>query len=65
MNRDSKLVYIACHLMNVVYHLLVVAAFIWLAYTLKNGWVLFGIALCTRSYRHDFNNSAEPKKGEE
>lgn len=52
---DSRLVYITCHLLSCIYAAAVVAAFIWLAYELRNGWVLLGLALCMRSYKHDFN----------
>jgi len=52
---DSRLAYIVCHVLSTLYSAAVVAAFIWLAYELRSGWVLLGIALCMRSYTHDFN----------
>jgi hypothetical protein len=52
---DSKIVYITCHLISALYSLACVAGFLWLSFTLKSGWVLLGLALTMKSYRHDFN----------
>ena len=48
--------------MSFVYAAAVVAAFIWLAYELRTGWVLLGIPLCMRSYRHDYGRVEMSKK---
>lgn len=60
--QDSRLVYITCHLMSGIHSAAVVAAFIWLAYELRNGWVLLALALCLRSYKHDFNRVSSKKR---
>jgi hypothetical protein len=55
-SRDSRLAYIVCHLISAATNLAVFAGIVWLAYTLKSGWVLWALLLCPWSkYKHDFN----------
>lgn len=69
---DSRLAYIACHAISAGKNLAVFAGILWLAYTLKSGWVLWALLLCPWSkYKHDFkglkrsspNVKAEPREG--
>lgn len=55
-SQDSRLAYIVCHLISAAKNLAVFAGIVWLAYTLKSGWVLWALLLCPWSrYKHDFN----------
>lgn len=61
---DSKLVYISCHLISSLATITTIAGFLWLAYALKSGWVIWGLILCTSSYEHDFNKDRKAKGAE-
>ena len=42
---NFKLFYISTHLMFIIYNLIIVGAFVWLAFALNNFWVILGLPL--------------------
>jgi hypothetical protein len=66
--QDSRIAYIVCHLISAAKNLAVFAGIVWLACTLKSGWVLWALLLCPWSkYKHDFNgvNRSSPNGRDE
>ena len=60
---DSRLVYIACHAMSILYALAIVCLVRVVAFQLEAALALVGILFVLRSYHHEHNRSRETVPG--
>jgi ABC-type iron transport system FetAB permease component len=57
--KDEFWMYLICHVMLIVYRLVVVGAVLWLTYTMNNPWMLFGMFAAMVGYTHDYRRGDE------